>query len=218
MRHVVWDWNGTLLDDLPLVVDAVNAVLDEAGVPRIDADGYRAHYTRPVHTFYEQLYGRPIDEAEFARLDHVFHVAYDAGIAERARLAADATDALGLVAEAGRSQSLLSMYRHAQLVPLVRRMALHGHFTHVQGLTGPGGGHKQPHLEAHLRQVADHAGNDPSRVLVVGDALDDAHAATAVGARCVLVASGSHPVVELEQAGVPVASSLLEALGLGGVT
>ena len=31
MIHVVWDWNGTLVEDLPVVVESVNAALDAIG-------------------------------------------------------------------------------------------------------------------------------------------------------------------------------------------
>lgn len=211
MRHVVWDWNGTLLDDLDLVVESVNAALAGHGAPEIDAATYTAHYTRPVRRFYEVLLERPIRDEEWDEIDDVFHHHYDRVVHQRATLAADATDALDAVDDLGLGQSLLSMYRHEPLVALVDRLDLRHRFAHVQGLTGPGGGAKEPHLRRHLGALGA-TGEDPSRVLVVGDALDDARAAAAVGASCVLVDSGSHPRAELEAAGVPVVESLLDAL------
>ena len=26
-KHIIWDWNGTLLDDLQMSIDALNAIL-----------------------------------------------------------------------------------------------------------------------------------------------------------------------------------------------
>jgi phosphoglycolate phosphatase-like HAD superfamily hydrolase len=144
----------------------------------------------------------------------VFHNGHDEAVVRHARLVDGALDALAHVRSTGRSPSLLSMYRHEQLVPLLRGLGLHDRFTHVQGLTGPGGGHKEPHLVAHLETVAHDVGDDPSRVLLVGDALDDAHAAAAVGAACVLIASGTHPREELVTAGVPVVERLADAVAL----
>lgn len=211
MRHVVWDWNGTLFDDQHLVLEGLHAVLDDEGLPRIDLDTYRRLYTRPVKVFYERLFGRPIPLEEWAHLDERYHDGYREAL-HRAGLAADAERALDMVSERDGSQSLLSMWRHHELVPLVGRLGIEDRFVRIDGLRGPGGGHKAPHLEAHLRAVADRAGDDPSRVVVIGDALDDAAAAAHVGARCVLFDGGSHPRSELEAAGVPVASSLVEAL------
>lgn len=211
MRHVVWDWNGTLFDDQHLVVDGLNTVLDHAGIARVDLATYQRLYTRPVRRFYERLFDRGIGDAEWTELDAVFHAGYREAL-DRGDLAADAHDALDAVAATSASQSLLSMWRHVELVPLVTRLGIHDHFVHVQGLTGAGGGTKAPHLAAHLTDVAHAAGDDPSRVLVVGDAIDDADAARQVGARCVLYDGGSHPRQHLEATGFPVASTLTEAL------
>ena len=222
MRHVVWDWNGTLFDDQHLVLEGLNAVLADAGLPPTDLATYQRLYTRPVRRFYERVFGRPIRDAEWERFDDVYHRTYRDGLA-RARLARDAEAALQALERAGRSQSLLSMWRHRELVPLVERLGIRERFVRVDGLRvdadgRPAGGRKAPHLEAHLERLVHDAGDDPSRVLVVGDALDDADAARHVGAPCVLYDGGSHPRGELEQAGVPVADSLTEALELGGAT
>jgi phosphoglycolate phosphatase-like HAD superfamily hydrolase len=216
MRHVVWDWNGTLLAEQELVVEALNACLDDAGLPRTDLATYQRLYTRPVRRFYERVFGRPIDDAEWEHLDDVFHTGYAAAL-ERVRLADDALDALEAIAGKGRTQSLLSMYRHEDLVPLVTRLGVHDHFIRVDGLRGPGGGLKAPYLEAHLERIVHAAGDDPARVLIIGDALDDAAAAAHVGTRCVLYDGGSHPREELERAGVPVADSLVHALDIAGL-
>jgi phosphoglycolate phosphatase-like HAD superfamily hydrolase len=216
MRHVVWDWNGTLLADQELVVEALNAVLADRGLPPTDLATYQRLYTRPVRRFYERLFGRPVDDAEWQHLDDVYHEGYAAAL-RRVRLADDALEALEAIAGKGRTQSLLSMYRHDDLVPLVTKLGVHDHFVRIDGLRGPGGGLKAPHLAAHLERVVHTAGDDPSKVLIVGDALDDAAAAAGVGTRCVLYDGGSHPREELERAGVPVADSLVHALELAGL-
>jgi phosphoglycolate phosphatase-like HAD superfamily hydrolase len=215
-HHVVWDWNGTLFDDHHLVVDALNHVLDDVGLPRTDAATYQRLYTRPVHVFYERVFGRSIGEVEWARVDELFHVGYRLAL-EHAGLTVDAQEVLDRVEAGGHTQSLLSMYRHEELVPLVDRFGIAERFTMIDGLRGPGGGQKAPEMAAHLAGLVHLAGADPYRIVVIGDALDDAAAAAHVGVRCVLYDGGSHPRAELEATGVPVASTLTEALQVAGL-
>ncbi len=216
MDHVVWDWNGTLFADQHLVVDTLNVLMEREGRPRVSMARYRELYCRPVRVFYERLYERPITDDEWHALDHLYHDTY-ADLLDQAGLAGDALHALEAVHAAGRTQSLLSMYRHDALLPLVERYELAQWFVRIDGLRGPGGGRKASYLEAHLAEMIHHVGDDPSRVLLIGDAVDDAHAAQHVGARVVLVDGGSHPVEELEATGAPVAGSLTDALALAGL-
>jgi len=106
--HLVWDWNGTLLDDLPIVVEAVNRSIAMFDVGPIDADGYRDHYTRPVRHFYDNLFGRVVADEEWLRLNTMFHDVYF-DLATDADLAPGAREAIRSLEEAGWGQSLLSM-------------------------------------------------------------------------------------------------------------
>jgi len=212
MLHIVWDWNGTLFDDLHVIVGAVNAVLEDAGLPPITATEYRDGYTRPVKRFYENLYGRQIDADEWQNLDLVFHEAYRARI-HAAGLRADAAAALDVIDAIGGTQSVLSMWRHGELIELVDELGIASRFVLVEGLRGPGGGFKAPHLGDHLAQL-DHEWND---TVLIGDAIDDAHAALEHDCRVVLIDNGSHPRDALEEVGAPVATDLIEALGLAGL-
>jgi phosphoglycolate phosphatase-like HAD superfamily hydrolase len=207
VRHLVWDWNGTLFDDQVAVVAAVNDALARLGLPAIDADGYRTHFTRPVERFYEQVAGRAISAEEWQALDAAYHDSY-LGRLERLALAADARAALEAAEAAGLSQSLLSMWRHHDLVRLVGRLGIDRFFVRVDGLRASDGGGKAQHLTAHLAAL----GLEPGEVVLVGDALDDLAAARAVGAGCVLYDGGSHHRQALEATGAPVVDTLTDAL------
>ncbi len=204
MRHVIWDWNGTLVDDLPAVVAAVNASLAELGAQLITAADYRDHYTRPVRVFYDRLLNRPVTDAEWDGIDSTFHAAY-ADALDQIPLTADALAAIEAVTAAGATQSILSMWWHDYLVPEVVRHGLDGAMVRIDGNTRDAGETKERLLEIHL----DELGGDGAAM--IGDALDDAHAAIAAGIPCVLYDGGSHHREELEAVGVPVAGSLLQA-------
>jgi phosphoglycolate phosphatase-like HAD superfamily hydrolase len=207
VRHVVWDWNGTLFDDHVAVVAAINDALASLSFRPIDSHTYRTHYTRPVQRFYEQVAGRPIAPGEWRTLDDAYHDSYSAWL-ERLELAPDAWVALAAAEAAGLTQSLLSMWRHRDLVALVGRLGVGRFFLRVDGLRVPGGGGKTEHLLAHLAALEVEA----SAALLVGDTLDDLVAARAVGARCVLYDGGSHHRSALEATGVPVVDTLTAAV------
>lgn len=207
MIHVVWDWNGTLVEDLPVVVESVNAALDAIGERPITDDDYRANYTRPVERFYDQLLERPITVGEWETLDRVFHEVYRAAL-DRVPLTVDAIDAIDAVSVRGWSQSILSMWWEEELLEVVARHGLIDRMALVQGNRDDPGGEKASHLLRHLKTLD----MGPESVVMIGDSIDDARAAGVVGTACVLYDGGSHHVVDLEDLGVPVTDSLVAAV------
>lgn len=179
--HIVWDWNGTLFHDNDAVISATNAAFEEIGLEPITLERYRELYCVPIPRFYQRLMGLPPTEAEWERMDTAFQRHYTlhrtaCGLADGAEL---------LLADwrsAGRSQSILSMYGHDELVPLVREFGIESHFLRIDGRTGPSGGSKAEHMVRHLGALAG-SGVAPGRTVVIGDAADDAVAALHVGMR-----------------------------------
>lgn len=208
-KHLVWDWNGTLLDDLPIVVEAVSRSIAMFGFAPITADDYRDHYTRPVRHFYDNLFGRVVADEEWLRLNATFHDVYF-DLAGDAPLVPDAREALDLLDAAGWGQSLLSMSPQDWLTTIVDRLGLTERMALVDGLSEVTGGLKAPHMEGHLRLL----GIDGGSVVVVGDTPDDVAAARHVGARAVLFHGGSHHMEVLEAEGVPIAETLVDAVEL----
>lgn len=217
MWHVVWDWNGTLFDDLEIVVASVNVSLRAIDAPPIEVETYRAVYQRPLYRFYENLLGRSVRPEEMASIDNDFHAAYHA-LLDQARLTVDARRAIELVAERGGTQSVLSMWWHDQLVPAVRFFGLEDHMLAVDGHRGGPGESKEKHLAGHVEQLTRLFPELVRRetVIVIGDVTDDADAARAAGVRCVLYDGGSQPRAVLAAMGVPVAATLVEAVEMAG--
>ncbi|MGW4080066.1 HAD family hydrolase [Streptomyces asiaticus] len=208
VTHLVWDWNGTLLHDIDAVISATNASFQEIGLPPITLERYRDLYCVPVPRFYERLMGRLPTDEEWAVMDQAFHRHYWA-LAETAALAIGARQLLTEWQEAGLTQSLCSLAPHEYLLPLVRTHGIERHFVRVDGRTGQSNTGK---AEQMMRHIAALEGVPPQRMVVIGDALDDAVAARHVGARAVLYTGGSHSRTSLEAAGVPVVDTLEEAV------
>jgi phosphoglycolate phosphatase-like HAD superfamily hydrolase len=209
VTHVVWDWNGTLFDDAAAVLAAVNDLMAEIGGPAVDGDAYRTAYTRPLRLAYDRLLGRPVTDAEWERIDAGYHRHYTRHAA-RSGLADSAREAMALAGAAGLSQSLLSMWSHDSLMPVVRQLGLDAALRRVDGSRAGTSAYKAGHLREHLAALG-LAGTD---VALVGDSLDDLDAARSVGALGILYDGGSHHRHALEATGAPVVTSLLAAVRL----
>jgi phosphoglycolate phosphatase-like HAD superfamily hydrolase len=204
-RHLVWDWNGTLLDDLTLVVSSTNEAFASVGGRAVDPDEHRRQFRRPIAEFYAEILGRAVDEEEFGRLDRIFHDAYRLGLTTTTL----AADAMAAIRPWPGGQSLLSMWFHSELVPAVETYGLAGLFARVDGLrTEVGGDLKAGHLARHL----DELGVAGDQVVLIGDSLDDAAAAASVGAAAVLYTGGFTDPARLRASGLPVADTLVEAV------
>jgi phosphoglycolate phosphatase-like HAD superfamily hydrolase len=205
--HLVWDWNGTLLDDLHLVVSSTNEAFSAVGGRSVDPDEHRRQFRRPVAEFYAEMLGRAVDADEFGRLDRIFHDAYRVGLTSTS-LAADAMTA---IKSWSGTQSLLSMWFHSELVPAIETYGLAGVFVRVDGLrTEVGGDLKAGHLARHLAEL----GIAGDQAVLIGDSLDDGAAADSVGAASVLYTGGFTDPARLRASGRPVADTLAEAVDL----
>jgi phosphoglycolate phosphatase-like HAD superfamily hydrolase len=209
VAHLVWDWNGTLLDDFTLVLAATNASLATLGGPPVTAVAHRREFRRPIADYYTLVLGRPLTDNDFAQLDRAFHQAYREGLTA-CQLA---PDALAAMASWPGTQSLLSMFFHDELLVEIDRWGLTQHLLRVDGLRASvGGDRKVRYLMEHL----DALGVDGADCVLIGDSVDDADAAAVVGAGCVLYAGGFTDADRLAATGRPVARTLLAAVAMAG--
>ncbi len=68
IRNVILDWSGTLVNDLPPVLDTTNHVFATFGLPALTLDEFRREFCLPIRAFYE----RRIPHAPQAKLEEVF--------------------------------------------------------------------------------------------------------------------------------------------------
>ncbi|MFD3415313.1 HAD family hydrolase [Streptomyces cyaneofuscatus] len=205
--HIVWDWNGTLLDDLSVMVDAVSACQEAIGEPAVDAATYRQQHCLPGRAFHDRLCGRPVTEAEWPTITQTFaeHMA-----ARHPPLRAGAARLLEWVSAQGHTQSLLSLTADARLRREVAQLHLDIFFQRIDGRHAPA----TPKSEALQSQLAALGEPDRRRVVLIGDTTDDAEAARACGVRAVLHTGGFETLEKLRTAGAPVVDSLTAAAQL----
>lgn len=201
---ILWDWNGTLLDDSRASVAALNDLLAARGLKPITLAFYRAQFAFPARGFYERC-GMDLAREDWDALARGYHDAYLAH-ARTAPLAPSARAALDLARALGWRQMILSAMRQDYLEAAVGAFGIAGYFDAVVGTDNLDGGSKLARARALAARL------EPDRALV-GDSLHDREVADALGARCILYAGGSHEPARLAPF-APVVADLDEAVRL----
>jgi len=206
---ILWDWNGTLLDDVGLCVDALNRLLARFGYPQhYDRETYRAIFDFPIEDYYRRA-GFDFARHSFAELAADYMKDYIPS-SESCPLADGAVETLDAFAAAGLRQVILSASPLSTLEAQVAQRGIRPYFDALLGL-GDIYAHSKVELGlSYLRRT----GFDVSRAVMIGDTRHDFEVAQALGVRCVLVASGHQPPETLQSCGVPVAAGLREAASL----
>lgn len=205
-RHIIWDWNGTLLDDLTLSIDLVNDMLARRGLPPLTLERYRDVFTFPVQTYYESI-GLDFAQEAFEDLSAAYVAAYKSRWRE-CSLYPEARTVLEQVRDSGRMQSVLSAHDQGTLVELVGTFDVADLFQHLVGL-------ENSHAVSKIhqgRRLLETLPHHPSQVLLIGDTLHDAEVARALNIDCVLVGYGHQSKQRLKQSGLRVIDSLRDLL------
>ena len=204
VRLVLWDWNGTLLDDLTYAIGVRNRTFPAFGLPRIESvSEYRRQFTFPVRRYYERA---GVTEETFEAVAHAWMAEYVRGF-DSVPLHGDAVEALSRFAAAGAAQAVLSATRRDMLESQIARFPIRDYFTDVLGLSDIYARSKEAVGLAYLAGC----GVPAASALMIGDTLHDAEVAHAMGTKCILVARGHHSRETLLTAGAPVVDTLLEA-------
>ena len=208
VRHIVWDWNGTLFADFAAHLAAVNECVAVFDAGPLTQDEFRELFAIPTDTFYARIVGRELKTSEFEQLEYNYRAAYRR-FATSCGLTPGATELLTAWSARGGTQSLLSMWLHEDLTRRVGSMGIYELFARVDGRPesiriDP----KREYLRKHLTALR----LDPTDVLLIGDSVDDHRAATEVGANVVLYAGGLGSRASLEATGATVVSSLAAAV------
>lgn len=208
VRQILWDWNGTLLDDLWYAIGVRNRIFPLFGLPTMDSlEEYYQQFTFPVKLYYERA---GVTDENFDQVAHAWMDEYVRGH-ESIPLHQDAADTVHRLRSAGLRQVVLS----ASKLEILRKQlecypALDGCFDEVLGLSDIYARSKEAIGRAYLERCGIPAGES----VMLGDTLHDADVARAMGAQCILVARGHQSRETLETAGVPVCDSLAEAVDL----
>jgi phosphoglycolate phosphatase len=197
-KHIIWDWNGTLLDDNWLSVEAMNVLLARRQLPLLTLDKYVKVFTFPVSDYYQCL-GFDFHKEPFTISGTEFIEEYNKRAFEP-KLHHSIRETILRLKEKGVSHSILSASRQEILDRLVGYHKLTSLFIGIVG------------QEDHYARGKTAAGKtwleklpyEPWEILFVGDTIHDREVAKALGVDCALVACGHNSYERLRDQGCPV--------------
>ena len=203
ISHIIWDWNGTLLNDTRACVNAVNKMLSDRGLSQLTVEQYRSLFGFPVSDFYREI-GFALENEDWDTMAVEFHDLFlsDKSITlhSNTRQILEQLHGLGLV------QSVLSASEQSVLDDMIVEYKLDPYFHRVMGVHNLYGDSKITVGRALIEKL----GVPVSRILMIGDSLHDYEVAEDIGVSCILIAQGHQSFERLSTAGVPVLHSLSE--------
>ena len=209
MKYVLWDWNGTLLDDTQAAIDTLNDMLARRGSPQIGVEFYRDNFAFPVRPFYEAI-GVALENEDWDALAREYHDVYNA---KPKALNAGALAALERVRAAGAGQSIISALRQDLLERDTAAFGAAGYMEFRYGVDNLDGLSKTERAKELVARVrAGHPG-EKLEFTLIGDSLHDKEVADAIGVGCVLCGEGSHAAWRLRRV-APTGDTLAEAVDI----
>lgn len=208
-EHIIWDWNGTLLNDAWLCIEVLNQLLEKRGRNRIDDTVYRQHFGFPVIHFYEFL-GFDFEADHFEQVSREFIDSYEARWLDECLLHPETAAILSELTSTGHTHSVLSAAEQNALETGIKHYDLDQHFIRLVGADNIYAHGKVERGQSWIQQL-DIA---KEKVVLVGDTLHDHEVANAMGVDSILLAHGHHSVERLSQTGAPIAQNHRELIDL----
>lgn len=206
---VIWDFNGTILDDAKLCWTITNSSLIDLGLPTVDFPTWRRAYEHPIRRMYENL-GMISSDEGFQNLSRTWLHRYEEARPECC-LHPGFLEIVELNRASARVQTILSAHGHDYLMAAVTHLEIHHHFEHILG-NEIAGERKSENAKKMLERLEIH----PSKVLFIGDTCHDHEVAQEVGSECILVAAGHDCPDRLRATGRAVYDSMVDlATALG---
>lgn len=199
-KNIVWDYNGTIIDDARLAVDAENLVLQSYGLPEITLEYYLKECEMPILNFYNKIF--KMEDYDFSEIAERFVSNYDK-LFDTADIFPEVREMIEALSVSGYNQGVISGFEGSRLKSSLRKFGLDGYFRFMSGSDDIDCGDKSERAV----MVVGKYGFDPKETLFIGDMYHDYETARKVGADCVLIAKGHQGAEVLRSYGITVLDS-----------
>ena len=187
IRNVIFDWSGTLVDDLPAVWKATNFVLTRADRPEMSLEEFRAEFSLPFTNFYH----RHTPHVPLPQLEDWFHSHY--------------REIQDSVAELPYARDFLEFCRARRLRTFVLSTIHHDHFLIQSRVTGFAAFLDRPYTDVldkrgKIHEILAENQLEPEETLFIGDMQHDIETARHGGIHSCAVLTGYNTLEQLREA------------------
>lgn len=190
VKYLIFDFNGTVLDDVAVCLEAENRTIAHFGLDRgpLTLDEYLHIFTFPVQKYYEKV-GFDWSVNSYEEIGKYWYDNYRA-LKDEYRVYDGVIEVLKKSHEFGNRNILLSASSLETLKEQLEELKIGEYFDEVLGI---GNIYAKSKVDIAIKWMQ---GKDPKDCLMIGDTLHDVETAEAMGIDCVLV-SGGHQAKEI---------------------
>lgn len=200
-NHIIWDWNGTILNDVELCVNVGNNLFKRKNIPTITIEKYKDVFTIPVIKYYEAV-GFDFTKESFEAIGKEWMDEYEERKYE-CSLHKGFIETVKKLNDWGIKQSILSAYNQNSLNEMVRKYGLDKFMENVVGLDNIYAASKLKLGLDLIEKIKD----EQTKILMIGDTVHDYEVAKSMGTDCLLFTGGHQKKEKLLSCGVPVFDS-----------
>lgn len=203
-KHVIWDWNGTLLDDVQIAINSMNSLLRKRELPTLNNKTYRNIFTFPVKEYYSKLgFDFKVDSFEKLATEYIVEFHSDKYCF---KLFPEAEYVLRQIHNKGISQSILSACQEENLNTTVKRLGIKKYFKKIIGLNNHYAISKVERGKEYLLDLKLKA----EEIILIGDTIHDYEVACELGCDCLLISNGHQSYDKLKKLDTNIVDDIFE--------
>lgn len=202
MKYLIWDFNGTIVDDVKLGVNCINQLIAKyLKRPPLKVREYQDIFTFPVKDYYEKV-GFDFNTMDFKKLGNEWIELYDEGFKD-VTVFEDVIALLEKAQNKGYRNVVISASKEDKLKSEIAYLNLSSYFEEILGIG-------DIYATSKLAIAQKWAKDKKGELIFLGDSLHDEEVAKAIGARCYLISRGHQSKKVLQKGQSTIIDNLKE--------
>lgn len=205
IKAIIWDWNGTMLNDVVPSVNSLNYICDKYSLRSVSVEFYKHNFSFPVREFYKEL-GFDFARHDFDMVSHEYINHFKAH--KNIQLYPNLKELLDKIHSVGIKQYVLSAMESTLLKEMLIEYGISQYFDYIQGSDD----HQANSKVDSGRRLLEKIDILKENIVLIGDTLHDFEVANELGITSVLVSSGHNTYERLILTGAQVCDNPAEAI------